>query len=223
MKIITTLLIATAFFSCTKTDKINHYLIKPITQQELIDNGFYKYSYTYKIEDKDGIKDTVASFVEYELYSNVKPEIDNNGRIHPLQFLNMREMDSIERKKRFEYRQKDLNDRIITYLFRNDSLLFKDIRVFSRDYPKKEIADLSTEEKIIRYYDSIQIPIKPVFQVKTSTKEYPTIFMIDNHKVRLYYSEKDKSYDMFVNYLSDNHYFDILVEWYAGKKMYRPY
>jgi hypothetical protein len=52
MKIILPLLIALHLISCQKTDKINHYLNKPITQKELIDNGFYKYSYSTVYDDK---------------------------------------------------------------------------------------------------------------------------------------------------------------------------
>ncbi|MCV9928761.1 hypothetical protein OIU83_13910 [Flavobacterium sp. LS1R49] len=67
MKNITILLITIlSLFSCGKRDTINHYLTKPLTQQELAENGFYKYSYTYIIDDEDKVDDTIKSIVNNE-------------------------------------------------------------------------------------------------------------------------------------------------------------
>ncbi|PTS91416.1 hypothetical protein DBR27_20790 [Flavobacterium sp. HMWF030] len=69
--------------SCNKADTINHYLTKSITQKELENNGFYKYSFTATLDDEDKIDDTIKSVARYDMYSNVKPEINENSIIMP--------------------------------------------------------------------------------------------------------------------------------------------
>lgn len=73
------------FASCAKKDTINHYLPIKTTAKELMENGFYKYSYTDTIDARDKVDDTIKHIVRYDMYSNVKPEKNNNGEIYPTQ------------------------------------------------------------------------------------------------------------------------------------------
>jgi hypothetical protein len=222
MKTLTILLITVlSLFSCGKRDTINHYLTKPVTQQELIDNGFYKYSYTDTIDNKDKIKDTVRLIIRYDMYSNVKPEINKKKEVCPTQLVRFYREDSIKEKRNHDYLKNKLNDRIITYLFRNNSLFYKNIVVKSLDKPQKEIADLTTKEKIIRYYDSLNIPIKPIFE--NEFKKHPSLFLIDNYKTRIYYLEKEKYYDIFINYINGDSYHNTLETWYSGQMSHSRY
>ncbi|EKT3967381.1 hypothetical protein NTJ12_002469 [Flavobacterium psychrophilum] len=70
MKNIIFILLLIFVVSCSKKDKINHYLNKPVTESQLVENGFYKYSYTYTYENDEDEKDRVT-----ESWENVKNEI----------------------------------------------------------------------------------------------------------------------------------------------------
>jgi hypothetical protein len=217
MKNITILLITVlSLFSCGKQDTINHYLIKPITQKELIDNGFYKYSYTDTIDNKDKIKDTVRLIIRYDMYSNVKPEKNEDKEIYPTQLVRFSNLDTVQQNKRISYRKKELNDRIITYVFRNNVLFYKDIIVYSVDKSQKKIADFTSKEKIIKYYRSIKIPIEPIFDDRKN-KEYPRCFLIDNYRVHIDYSEKEQFYEFFINYINDDFYRNTIEDCYSGQ------
>ncbi|MCV9928759.1 hypothetical protein OIU83_13900 [Flavobacterium sp. LS1R49] len=98
MKNIILLITILSLFSCRKRDTINHYLTKPITQKELAENGFYKYSYTDTIDNKDKIKDTIRLIVRYDMYSNVKPERNKNGKLYPMSFFGDKNEDSFKLK-----------------------------------------------------------------------------------------------------------------------------
>lgn len=64
------------------------------------------------------------------MYSNVKPEISKEGKVCPTQQLwNFDYEDSIKKKKNIYYLKEKLDNTIITYLFRNDSLFYKEINV----------------------------------------------------------------------------------------------
>lgn len=208
------LLLTTSLICCNKTDKINHYLTKKITAKELIENGFYKYSYTDTIDDEDKVNDTINHIIKYDMYSNVKPEKNEEDKICPMQLVQISNLDSVQQNERINYRKKVLNDRIITYVFRNDSLFYKNIIVYSYSKSKK-IADFTTKEKIIRYYDSLRIPIKSIFSNNSINKEYPKRFLIDNYKTFIDYSDEG-FYEMSVNYVNDFTYRDIQEDWYAG-------
>jgi hypothetical protein len=209
-------IIVFSFFSCGKRDTINHYLTQPITQQELVENGFYKYSYIYIIDDEDKVDDTIKSIVKYDMYSNVKPERNKEGKLCPTQIWNIYSEDSIKAIKNAHYLKKKLNSRVITYLFRNDSLFYKNIEVPSFDNKHKEIVDFTSREKIIKYYDSLKISIKPVIKNSKTGEIYTGQFMIDNYKTRFYFSEKEKYYEMFTNYLTNSTYYNIREYWYSG-------
>ncbi|MEA9412501.1 hypothetical protein [Flavobacterium sp. PL02] len=210
------LIILLSLFSCRKRDTINHYLTKPVTQQELIDNGFYKYSYTYTIDDKDKVDDTIRSIVKYDMYSNVKSERNKEGKLCPTQLWNFYNEDSIKEKKNAYYLKNKLDSRVITYLFRNDSLFYKNIHVEVFDNKHKEIVDFTSRGKIIKYYDSLKISIKPVIKNSKTGEIYPGQFMIDNYKTRFYFSEKEKYYEMFTNYLTNSTYYNVREYWYSG-------
>ncbi|MCV9928758.1 hypothetical protein OIU83_13895 [Flavobacterium sp. LS1R49] len=214
--IIILLITILSLFSCGKRDTINHYLTKPVTQQELAENGFYKYSYTYIIDDEDKVDDTIKSIVKYDMYSNVKPERNKEGKLCPTQLWNFYREDSIKAIKNTNYLKNKLNSRVITYLFRNDSLFYKNIEVPSFDNKHNEIVDFTSREKIIKYYDSLKISIKPVIKNSKTGEIYTGQFMIDTHKTRFYFSEKEKYYEMFTNYLTNSTYYNIREYWYSG-------
>jgi hypothetical protein len=208
-------IIVFSFFSCGKRDTINHYLTQPITQQELVENGFYRYSYTSIFDDKGNkVTDTTRFPVKYDMYSNVKPQRDENGELCPTQLVKLD--NEIHVKEKNNYLKNELDNRIITYLFRNDTLFYKNIVVYSINKFKKGIADLTSKEKIMKYYDSLKVSIKPMFDDKKNDEAKPFFFMINNYKMRIYYSEENQSYDMFVNYLIDSDNYNVLEDWYSG-------
>jgi len=245
MRIIIILFIIT-LVSCGKKDKINHYLPDPITQQELLDNGFYKYSYVdtvlkedlYKysydftyaythtridsIVNGDGIHDTIKLLIRRDIYSNVKPEKNEKGEIFPTHLCNFYGKDTIKREVNTGYLKDDLKGRIITYLFVNDSLEYKSIIVENFDKKNKEITDFTTKTKIIRYYDSLKIPIKPLLVKDISTMDHPTVYLIGNLKARIRYSNKNPFYESSINYIDNDNYtiHNILGSYYSGMKWY---
>ncbi|MCM0666928.1 hypothetical protein [Flavobacterium tyrosinilyticum] len=171
--------------SCHKKDTINHYLPDPITQQELSDNGFHKYSYTDTIDDFKN-KNTNRYITKYKMYSNVRPENKDNP-FYPMQLVGFYKSDSVKNKQSIQYIKNQLNNRIITYLFRNDSLFYKNVVVFPHDQEIEEIADLSSEEKIKKYYSDLKIPISIIIEGNRSKKSYPTLFRINNYKTSIYH------------------------------------
>ncbi|MBS7230992.1 hypothetical protein KHA90_08145 [Flavobacterium psychroterrae] len=219
MKIISVVFVTLLCMSCYKTDKINHYLNKIISPEELLNNGFYKYSYINTIDDDDKINDTIKSIIKYEMYSNVKPEKDEDGKLYPMSLFNNKKQDSIAVNKRDNYIKNDLNNRIITYIYRDNKIFLKSIIVNSID-KKEKIVDLTSEEKIINYYDSLKIPIKLIFEGKKSTKNHHTLFLINNYKTRIYYY--NQGYEMLTNY-SDAWmpFWNITEEWYGYRKLYQ--
>lgn len=216
MKILTILFVTIGFISCGKKDTINHFLTKPITHEELIENGFYKYSYTVILDDRSQVNDTKKSKVRYDMYSNVKPETNKEGKLCPTQLWNFFNEDSIKKRKNTDYLKEQLDNRIITYLFRNDLLFYKEINVISFKNQSKEIPDLTSKEKIIKYYNNYKIKVQPLYE-QNSTKDYTTIYMVDNYKTIIYYSDKESSYRIFINYLNNSSYYDIRDSWYSGR------
>jgi len=214
MRNLTILVLILVFISCSKKDKINHYLVKPITQEELLDNGFYKYSYS-TLYDSNGntMTDTTKFLVKYDMYSNVKPIKNDENQLCPTQLWHFYHEDSIIKKRNKNYLKNKLNDRIITYFFRNDTLLYKDIIVNSIDKSRKEIADFTSLDKVIRYYEDLKISIKPQIKNKETGEVYSNRFIIDNYKTRFY--TEDNFYEMFVDYKGDN-YHAVLDHLYGG-------
>ncbi|KIO50737.1 hypothetical protein [Flavobacterium hibernum] len=217
MKIILLLLISPLLFnSCQKIDRINYYTNELVTQKELAENGFYKYSYS-TFYDYSGNKVIDTKFqVKYDMYSNVKPQKNEEGEICPSQLGSLFKLDSLKKKEMKDYLKNNLNNRIITYLFRNDTLFYKSIIVLTSDTPQKQIADLTSKEKITKYYNNLKIPVRIIIEDNLSSKEHPTLFIINKYKTSIQYSEKDKSYELFTNYLNDSIYYDILDTWYYG-------
>ncbi|MBS7231183.1 hypothetical protein KHA90_09105 [Flavobacterium psychroterrae] len=139
MKVSILILVVIFFNSCSKKDKINHYLNKKVTELELSENGFYKYSFTYTYENEEDEKDSLNGKVyKYVLYSNVKPQKQDNGRLYPAPlFKSSRNLDKTQRAEKLRYINDDLDNRIISYLFINDNLNFKIIYVYSLNIKTK--------------------------------------------------------------------------------------
>lgn len=217
MKTTYILFLVLIFISCTKKDRINHYLTKPVTQEELINNGFYKYSSTYVPDDEYKIENNTTSVIKFNMYSNVKPKKNDEDQLCPTQLWHFYREDSIKEKKNKDYLKNKLNDRIITYLFRNDTLIYKDIIVFSIDKSRKEIVDFTSLDKIISYYHGLKISINPQIKNKETGEIYSNRFTIDNYKTRFY--TENNSYEMFVDYKGDN-YHAVLDHLYTGTYCY---
>lgn len=205
-----------SFISCRKKDTINHFLTKPITQQDLKNNGFYKYSYTATLDDEDKVDDTIRSIAKYDMYSNVKPERDKEGKLCPTQLWNFYNEDSIKKRKNLDYFKNELKSKIITYVFRNDSLFYKEINVqfFNKT---QNIPGFTSWKNIINYYDNLKISVKPVIKNFKTGEKYTDRFLIDNYKTRFYFSEKKGYYGMFTNYMNNFTYYDIRDSWYSGR------
>lgn len=208
--------------SCNKKETINHFLTKPIKQKELEGNGFYKYSYTVTMDDKDKIDDTIRCITKYDMYSNVKPERDENGDLYPTKLWNLYSEDSIKNKKNLDYLKNELENKIITYLFRNDSLFYKDISVENFDKTKKELPNLTSRETIINYYKEIKISIEPIKKDAKEGEKYATQFIIDGYITRFFYSNQEDNFEMFTNYLTNSTSYPIKNDWYSGH-IYKTY
>ncbi|EKT3967337.1 hypothetical protein NTJ12_002424, partial [Flavobacterium psychrophilum] len=101
--------------SCTKKDKINHYLNKKVTELELVKNGFYKYSYADTIRDEDNISGPIGTVFNYELYSNVKPQRQDDGKLYPFPIFGNRKLDKEKLEEKLNYVVNELDKRVITY------------------------------------------------------------------------------------------------------------
>ncbi|MBF4516680.1 hypothetical protein IRZ71_10005 [Flavobacterium sp. ANB] len=216
IRIIGVLLITFISTTCSKKDTINHFLTKPITQEELEKNGFYKYSYTVILDDEDKVDDTIRCLIKYDMYSNVKPEKMENGKICPTQLWNFYSEDSIKKRKNTDYLKNELNNRIITYLFRNDSLFYKDISIEFFDKTQNKMPDLTSRKKIINYYNGIKVSIEPLIKDAKEGEKYATQFLIDNYKTRFFYSDTKSDYEIFTNYLMSSTSYPIKEDWYSG-------
>ncbi len=240
------LLLLLSFLSCAKKDRINHYLPKPITPKELMDNGFYRYSEIDTVNKKElfeysdyinayththldsilgghGLRDSIKFIIRFDMYSNVRPEKNGKGEIRPTQLSNFYGKDTIKRKENREYLKHELKGMVITYLFINDSLEYKSIIVEDFDKKNKEITDFTTQKKIIKYYDSLKIPIKPLLIKDISTKDHPTVFLIGNLKTRIRYNDKKHPfYESSTNYMQNANYtvHNIIGSYYSGIKWY---
>jgi hypothetical protein len=217
IKLATLFVILIFIISCSKKDTINHFLTKPITQQELEKNGFYKYSYTAILDDEDKVDDTIKSIVKYDMYSNVKPEINKDGKLCPTQLWNFYSEDSIKKRKNTDYFKNKLNSKVITYVFRNDSLFYKEIDIDFFNKTQNASPGFTSTEKIINYYNSLEISVKPIIKNNETGEEFTGQFMIDNYRTRFFFSEKEKYYGMFTNYLNNFTYYDIREYWYSGR------
>jgi len=212
-KITSLTFIIVLFISCNKKNKINHYLNKVVTQKELLDNGFYKYSSVYIPNEDDKIDGYFKSVTKFDMYSNVKPEKNEGGQLCPTQLWHFYREDSIKEKKNRGYLKNKLNNRIITYFFRNDTLLYKDIIVDPIDKSQKDIADFTSKDKIIKYYTRFKTSIKSEIKNKKTGEMYSNRFLINNYNTRFYMD--NHSYEMFVDYKEDN-FHDVLDHLYNG-------
>lgn len=210
------------FISCHKEDTINHFLTKQVTQKELELNGFHKYSYEIIIDDKDKVDDTIRSVIKYDMYSNVKPEKNENGDIYPTKLWGFYSEDSIKNRKNIDYLKNELDNKIITYLFRNDSLFYKDVSIEFFDKTEKKVPNLTSRKKIINYYKKNKIPIEPKIKNANEGEKYATQFIIDGYFTRFFYSNKEDNFEMFTNYLTTSTAYPIKDDWYSGH-IYKVY
>ncbi|ENA1795602.1 hypothetical protein ABF176_002449 [Flavobacterium psychrophilum] len=245
MTVLKTVIILLFFIvSCSKKDSINHYLNEKVSEQELIENGFYKYSYTYNEKKLDEIdytynyesyfeskiyskkevlsetkfKDSLKKFgkiYKFELYSNVKPHKKENGKLCPTSLFKAYD-DKVQEKERINFLVNEIENRVISYRFFNDVLTYKSIYVYEVDKSKKHIPDFSTQKKIKHYYDSLKIPIVPILEGTRSTKKYTTLFYINKYKTSIEYSKHTKpSYNILTNYYNNETDLGYLFErWY---------
>ncbi|EKT3967443.1 hypothetical protein NTJ12_002532, partial [Flavobacterium psychrophilum] len=115
MKVLVFVLLAIALTSCIKEDKINHYLNKKVTEEQLIENGFYKYIYADTITEEDDINGPVGTIFRYELYSNVKPQRQDDGKLYPFPLFGNRKLDKEKLEEKLNYVVNELDKRVITY------------------------------------------------------------------------------------------------------------
>ena len=101
-------------------------------------------------------------------------------------------------------------------------MFYKDIKVESFDNQHKKIADFTSREKIINYYDSLKIPIKPIIKNSKTGEIFTGRFMINTYRTYFYWSENNKSYEIFINYLNNFSYYNIQEDWYSGH-IYKTY
>lgn len=201
MKVSLIAIVLSIFFSsCSKQDKINHYLNKKVTELELIENGFYKYTYADTIREEDDIDGPIGTIFRYELYSNVKPQKQDDGKFYPSAFFG-----TYRNEQNIAYLENDLNDRIITYYFVNDTLRSKYIYVYSIDKNNKKIADLTSDKSILNYYKNQKVPFKQRLGGKKYGKdkiEFPYRFRINNYESGIYIlkSNQDTGYQMVTTY-----------------------
>lgn len=71
----------------------------PITQEQLVNNGFYKYSSQYLPEIHEKVNNDTTSAIKFELYSNVKPEKNDENQLCPTQLWHFNREDSIKKKE----------------------------------------------------------------------------------------------------------------------------
>ncbi|EKT3967336.1 hypothetical protein NTJ12_002423 [Flavobacterium psychrophilum] len=183
------ILVAIALTSCTKQDNINHYLNEKITEEQLIENGFYKYTYADTITEEDDINGPVGTIFKYELYSNVKPQRQDDGKLYPFQLFGNSKLDKEKLEEKLNYVTNELDKRVITYLFVNDTLDFKSIFVFWIDKNNKEIVDFTSEKKILEYYKNQKVSVKQRLggiKYGKDKMEFPYRFRIGNYESGIY-------------------------------------
>jgi hypothetical protein len=188
MKNIIFILLLVFVVSCSNKDEINHYLNKKVTELELVKNGFYKYPFADTIVNEDDIDGPIGTVFKYELYSNVKPQKQDDGRLYPVAlFKSSRHQDKKQRAEKLRYINDELDSRIISYLFINDTLDFKTIYVYSLNKDKKQIADFTTEKGILNYYKNQKVPFKQrLGGIKYGKMEFPYRFRINNYETGIY-------------------------------------
>lgn len=215
MKIIIPLFIIVLINSSCKPKIINHYLTDKVTSQELVKNGFYKYSYTETINDDDNDGAVAKKNQKYYIYSNIKPEKDKEG-FRPMNVARFRNQDSIHTKESDDFLRDILQYRTLIYVFRNDTLLYKNINTL---YPqvKNKFEDFTTLKKIRKYCDSLKIPLRPIIDNEFSTEENPSLFLINDRKVLMFFNYY--GYDMLINYSNSKMPdWDIVDKWYRESK-----
>lgn len=189
-----------SFISCTKTDGINHYINQNLSEQELLDNGFYKYQRialegTVGNSEKTDISSepTVsAKFnqVTIDVYSNVKPRIVSGLYRGPIPIFR-------------DIPENDAKGKIVTYFFRNRKLYYKSIMThpFNND-GKKEL--FKTKEDIKKYYSNLKINNEevPLERLRNHNDSIGlrVKFIINNYESYFYLSDRN---EMITYYLKE--------------------
>ncbi len=174
-----------SLISCTKSDRINHYLNEILTEQQLLDNGFYKYQ-TIVFE---GIDDTKNNDLSSEptistKYNQVKIDVFSN--VIP------RKIDGILKGPVTIFKdipENNINGKIITYFFRNKKLYYKSIMTNPK-YIDKEKEIFKTKDDIKKYYTNLKISYKEV-PLEKLRNHYDSIglrvkFIINNYESNFY-------------------------------------
>ncbi|WP_310554554.1 hypothetical protein [Flavobacterium sp.] len=204
MKTYILILFVILFTSCGKTDKINHYLNEKVTESELVNNGFYKYSYTYNYLNDENEKDSLNGKVyKYVLYSNVKPQRQKDGKLYPVPLFKYNHLEKVQLEERIRFVTDELDNRVISYLFINDILDFKSIYVYSVNKHKKDIADFTTGKGILDYYKKQKVAFKQKLGgIKYGKIEFPYRFRINNYETGIYILKFNDtiSYQMVTTY-----------------------
>ncbi|KAF2517751.1 hypothetical protein [Flavobacterium foetidum] len=186
--------------SCTKTDRINHYINQNLSEQELLDNGFYKYQrivYEGIVDDhKDtdlSSEPTVASKfnqVTIDVFSNVRPRKVNGIPKGPINIFK-------------DIPENDIKGKIVTYFFRNKKLFYKSIMThpFNND-GKKEL--FKTKEDIKKYYNNLKINNEeaPLERLRNHNDSIGlrVKFIINNYESYFYLSDRN---EMITYYLKE--------------------
>lgn len=180
-----------SLISCTKSDKINHYLNEILTEQELLDNGFYKYQ-TIVFEGIDDTKDTDLSSeptvstkynqVKIDVFSNVMPRKVDGILKGPVTIFK-------------DIPENNINGKIITYFFRNKKLYYKSIMTNPK-YIDKEKELFKTKDDIKKYYTNLKISYKEV-PLEKLRNHYDSIglrakFIINNYESYFYLADIDE-------------------------------
>ena len=186
------LILLILFISCSKSDKINHYLNKNLTERELLDNGFYKYQTIVfegiidepKNTDLSSEPKVPAKFnqITIDVLSNVMPRKVNGISKGPLTiFKNIPE--------------NDIQGKIITYFFKNKKLFYKSIMTNPKNIDtQKEL--FKTKEDIKKYYSDLKVNYKEV-PLERLRNHYDSIglrvkFIINNYESYFYLSDIDE-------------------------------
>ncbi|MBS7231184.1 hypothetical protein KHA90_09110 [Flavobacterium psychroterrae] len=141
-------------------------------------------------------------------------------------------MDKEKLEEKLNYVTNELDKRVITYLFINDTLDFKSIFVFWIDENNIEIADFTAEKKILEYYKNQKVSFKQrLGGIKYGKEkiEFPYRFRINNYESGIYILKElgKDGYQMVTTYedVKENketkYYFrhinpDGVYGWYSG-------
>ncbi|MFB9079651.1 hypothetical protein ACFFLS_07165 [Flavobacterium procerum] len=214
------LILLVSVVSCTKNDRINHYINQNLSELELLDNGFYKYQrivYEGIIDDEKDYnlssEPTVASKfnqVTIDVFSNVRPRKVNGIPKGPITIFK-------------DTPENDIKGKIITYFFRNKKLFYKSIMTNPKNInAPKEL--FKTKEDIKKYYSDLKINYREV-PLERLRNHYDSIglrvrFIINNYESYFYLSDIDEMVTYYLKEKTGNE--DQLVwDFYNENSLYK--